>query len=366
MGVYGYPRATTPFLSRMVASGSAVRVRRAQSVCSESACGLLAIASSRYIHQFIDKPLTLAEVLRLHGYQAHLVLGGDHTNFYGLRAMYGEVDSYFDGTMRTAYVNDDAIVVEALRQLKTRSTQGNFIQIHLMSSHLLSRRKTPERFGKERNYFQPVTAGAVASEQERRTFTNYYDNGVFQADQTIGEVLDVLRSKGLMDDTIVVVMADHGEFVGERGLYAHNKAVFGEVIDIPLLLIASGRAAPLHVDERALASQVDVAPTVLTQLGMPIPATWSGVPLQSRAALADRRVFFQQHSEFGLVERKADGRTWKYWLHAETGVESAFDLDSDPLETSNRAGQIDPADRKRWRHALLPLEVNVRESLSLP
>lgn len=366
MEVYGYARPTTPFLSRMVATGSAIRVGRAQSVCSESACGLLAIASSRYIHQFVDRPLTLAEVLRLHGYEAHMVLGGDHTNFYGLREMYGEVDSYFDGSMlrRGSYANDDANVVEALRRLKTRSAQGNFIQLHLMSSHLLSRRTPPDRFGKEQNYFPPV-GGKVPSEEEMQRFANFYDGGVRQTDETIRVLLEVLRSKGLMEDTIVVVTADHGEFIGERGLYAHNKRVFGEVLDIPLVLMTSGKAAPLRIDGRRLASQVDIAPTVLSHLGLPIPATWSGVPLQSGEA-QEQQVYFQQNAEFGLVERRKDGRTWKYWVHAESGREFAFDLESDPLETSNRAGEITASDRKRWRTTLLPLEVNVRESLSLP
>lgn len=366
MHVYGYGRPTTPFLSHMVKSGSAVRVPRVHSVCGESACGLLAIASSRYIHQFVDHPVTLPEVLRLHGYEAHMVLGGDHTNFYGLREMYGAVDSYFDGTMsRRGYANDDANVVAALRRLKTRSTQGNFIQIHLMSSHLLGRRMSPERFGEEKNYFALVHGKFAPPEQERQRFVNFYDGGVLQTDQTIRELLDVLRSKGLMDDALVVATADHGEFVGERGLFSHAKGVFGEVLDIPLVMMASGKAAPLRIDERRLASQVDIAPTVLSQLAIPIPATWSGVPLQSTATPMERQIYFKQNAEFGLIERKQDGRTWKYWIDAVSGEEFAFDLDSDPLETRNRAGEIDPADRKRLRMTLLPLEVNVRESLSL-
>ena len=365
MQVYGYDRPTTPFLSQMVAAGAAVRVRRAQSVCSESACGLLGIASSRYLHQFVDKPLTLPEVLRLHGYEAHMVLSGDHTNFYGLREMYGEVDSYFDGTMgRRGYANDDANVVDALRRLKTRSARGNFIQIHLMSSHLLARRTPPERVGKEQNYFPPLS-GKIASEQERQRFTNFYDSGVLRADQTIREALEVLRSKGLLEDAFIAVTADHGEFIGERGLYAHNKGVFGEVLDVPLVLMASGSTARLQIDESRPASQVDIAPTVLSHLGMPIPPTWSGSPLQSRAASSEHQIFFQQNAEFGLVERKQDGRTWKYWMDAQSGQEFAFELERDPLETKNLAAEIDSADRKRWRTALLPLEVNVREFLSM-
>ncbi|GAB3664811.1 sulfatase-like hydrolase/transferase [Ramlibacter alkalitolerans] len=363
MGVYGYARPTTPFLSGAVATGSATRLRRVQSVCAESACGLLGIASSRYVHQFVDKPLALAEVLRLHGYEAHMVLSGDHTNFYGLRAMYGQVDSYFDGSMaRWAYANDDANVLGALKQLKTRSAQGNFLQVHLMAAHVVGRRSPPERFGEEENYFPPPPKSP--SEEQRQRFVNFYDSGVQKADETIGQLLDVLRSKGLLDDAIVIVTADHGEYIGERGLYAHAKGVFSEVVDIPLVLMTFGKAAPLRINEGRLASQVDIAPTVLSQLGIPVPATWSGVPLQSAAAPGGRQVHFQQGAEFGVVERKQDGRTWKYWIDARTGQEFAFDLDTDPLESSNRAAQLDPSDRKRWRTVLTPLEVNAREFVS--
>jgi arylsulfatase A-like enzyme len=125
-----------------------------------------------------------------------------------------------------------------------------------------------------------------------------------------------------------------------------------------------GKAAPLRINEGRLASQVDIAPTVLSQLGIPVPATWSGVPLQSAAAPGGRQVHFQQGAEFGVVERKQDGRTWKYWIDARTGQEFAFDLDTDPLESSNRAAQLDPSDRKRWRTVLTPLEVNAREFVS--
>lgn len=363
MGVYGYPRATTPYLSQLAAEGSARRILRTQSVCSLSICGLLGIATSRYLHEFGEEPLTLPEVLRMHGYQAHMVLGGDHTNFYGLRGIYGAVDSYHDGSMGGGYMNDDAHVVDALRRLQPRSARNNFIQVHLMSSHLLGRRSAPDRFGAARSYHTGL-GGLPPSDEQRLQFLNFYDAGVAQADETVRRLLQVLREKGLLEDALVVVTADHGEFVGERGLFGHAKAVHGEVIDIPLVLIPFGKARPLDVDERRLASQVDIAPTVLAQLGMPVPASWSGVPLQSRAAGTARQVFFQQAAEFGLVERREDGSTWKYWVDARSGRDHAFDLDADPLETHDRAAELDAAQRSRWRRSLLLLEAHVRSSLA--
>lgn len=364
MGVYGYERPTTPYLSQLAAEGSARRLERAQSVCSMSICGLLAIASSRYFHQFGEAPLTLPEVMRMHGYRAHMVLGGDHTNFYGLRGVYGEVDSYHDGSMSGSYMNDDAHVVEALRRLDFRSPRNNFIQVHLMSNHVLGRRTAPDRFGEAKGYHARLGGGAP-SEEERRRYVNFYDAGVADTDETIRALLQVLRTKGLLEDALVVVTADHGEFVGERGLFGHAKAVHGEVIDIPLVLAAFGQARRVEVDERRLASQVDIAPTVLAQLGLPIPASWSGLALQAPSAGgAARQVFFQQGTEFGLVERRDDGRTWKYWVDARSGRDHAYDLDADALETRNRAPELDPADRQRWRRSLLLPEASVRASLA--
>jgi glucan phosphoethanolaminetransferase (alkaline phosphatase superfamily) len=364
MGLYGYGRDTTPFLSRMAREGIARHMLRAQSVCSQSNCGLLGIASGRYVHQLSGSPLTLPQVLQMHGYRTHMVLSGDHTNFYGLRKMYGAVDSYFDGSMSGGYMNDDAQVLQELRRLELGRTQGQFIQVHLMATHLLGHHATPDRFGEARSYHSGLS-GVAASQADRRRFINFYDSGVAQADDTIRGLLQVLRARGLLDDALVVVTGDHGELLGEHGLFGHAKAVYGEVIDVPLVFLTFGKAGPLPIDEQRLASQVDIAPTVLAQLGMPIPRRWSGLALQSHPrAAAERDVFFQQDGEYGLVARKSDGRTWKFWVDARSGAEQAYELDADPLETRNRVAELDPGDRKRWRRSLVPLEANVRDRLA--
>jgi len=363
--VYGYARPTTPYLSRLVREGTAVRMQRAVSVCSQSSCGLLGIASGRYVHQFPDVPLTLAEALRMNGYKAHLVLGGDHTNFYGLRKTYGDVDTYFDASMGTGYINDDAQVLAALLGLQTTAKTGNFIQLHLMSAHLLGRREAPDRFGPAQGYHRAL-GGVPPSREDFAKYINFYDAGVAQADDVVRRALDILRQKGLLDDALVVVTADHGEFLGEHGLFGHAKDVRAEVLDVPLILMRFGHAAPLRMDEGRLASQVDIAPTVLAQLGLPVPAPWTGVPLQSADPRAEREVFFQQGAEFGLVARTRDGRTWQYWVHSLSGQEFAYDLDNDPTEQINRVDMIDAGQRRHWRSLLLPLEASVKSTLPPP
>jgi Sulfatase. len=102
MGLFGYQRDTTPNIARIAASATLRKAGIVHSSCADSSCGLLSLASSRFVHQFPARPFTLQEVLKRTGYRVHMILGGDHTNFYGLRKIYGAVDSYYDGASTTA------------------------------------------------------------------------------------------------------------------------------------------------------------------------------------------------------------------------------------------------------------------------
>lgn len=363
----GYARNTSPHLLARYQQQALKNIPAVFSACAESACGLMAIASSRYIHQFIAKPFTLQDVLRQHGYGIHMVLGGDHTNFYGLREAYGQVDSYFDSAMSPAfYVNDDRSVVQALSGFPPFSGQPTFIQFHLMSTHALSGRdQRAAPFQPSTNYYTHLAGPRPPSAADLQRYANFYDNGIHQTDQTIEALLDTLRRKHYLDDALVVITADHGEFVGERGLVGHAKGVYNEVLHIPLMLLRFGKPWP----ERALfpdfASQVDIAPTVLDLLNLPVPSHWSGVALgQARTANTARQAFFQQNAAFGLVEQPAVGQRWKFWVDTVTNEERAYELLSDRQEQHNRAAELPPSVKSAWRSRLIPLEISARESLA--
>ena len=117
MGLFGYSRDTTPRLSALARNGALRAAMELHAVCASSFCGLLGIASSRFVHQFSERPITLQEVLKRHGYRIHMLLSGDHTTYYGLKHVYGNVDSYFDGHDGRAgrYVNDDGLLLDRVR-----------------------------------------------------------------------------------------------------------------------------------------------------------------------------------------------------------------------------------------------------------
>lgn len=343
MGVYGYARPTTPHLQAPERLATLRKAEVARAVCSESFCGLMGLASARYVHQFVDNPITLQEVLQRHGYRIHLVLAGDHVNFYGLGKTYGKVDSYVDGSMLPGYANDDRLLVNHIRGMPDWDGKPAMIQFHLMSTHCLgSRYAEYRRFLPAHNRCLPT---ASTDPDLVQASVNYYDNGVLQLDGLLQQLMTALSNKRYLDNALVVVVGDHGEYIGEHGRFRHAHGVHEPVVRIPFLLLPFGYQ-PGEPFARKTASQVDVAPTILRELGMPLPATWTGVPMQ--VPMPSRITYFQQGLDFGLVDERGPGSTWKYWFNKETGKEFAYNLEADPREADNQIAAVPRELRFRW------------------
>ena len=94
-----------------------------------------------------------------------------------------------------------------------------------------------------------------------------------QVDRALGRVFDQLDAAGVTDDTLVIFTADHGELAGSHQLFGKN-LMFEESIGVPLLISRPGQRGARHV--RAPVSHVDVAPTVLDELGIAAPSHLQG------------------------------------------------------------------------------------------
>ena len=243
LSLLGYKRRTTPYLEQMQAEGKVRLATSAVAVCNESLCGLNAIAGSQSVANQTDRLFTLHEVLKKYGYAVHLILSGDHQNFYGLDKIYGPLDSYFDGASQKArYVNDDRLVLDRLSSLEQWDGTPTLFQLHLMSAHALGFRfeEIPE-FGISKNY--AVATGFNSSTEDlQQTAINHYDKGVFHADKVIAKVLMQLQQFGYLDDALVVITGDHGEALGEHGEYNHASSVWEGALRVPFLLLVFGKA----------------------------------------------------------------------------------------------------------------------------
>jgi glucan phosphoethanolaminetransferase (alkaline phosphatase superfamily) len=348
MGIFGYARDTTPHLARLEQEGRLRKAAAMRSVCASSVCGLIALGSSRYVHDFSEHPITLQEVLRRNGYAVHMILSGNHLGFYGLKDAYGALDSYYDAQRQSRrYMNDDALVLDRLESMPAFDGKPVMIQFHLMSTHLLGQREAKfAKFAPAANYalFHSASGKAVASA------VNYYDNGVLQTDAVIARILGVLREKGYLEDAIVAITADHGEALGEHGYVQHGNSVREQVLRIPFVLLSYG--APLSaIPAERIASQIDIAPTILAELKLPAPSTWRGTPLQQ--PLAHDFLHFQERWDIGIVDARDAAHLWKYWLDTRGAGEYAYDLLADPGEDHNRIDSVSAALKREWRLQVL-------------
>jgi arylsulfatase A-like enzyme/Flp pilus assembly protein TadD len=105
-----------------------------------------------------------------------------------------------------------------------------------------------------------------------------YDGEIAYADSAVGKLLDEIRKHGLYDETVIAVMADHGESLGAHGENTHGIFLYDETLHVPLLLkLLGGHAAGKRIDTRA--RLVDVAPTILQEAGIPVPKEMQGESL---------------------------------------------------------------------------------------
>jgi arylsulfatase A-like enzyme len=107
-----------------------------------------------------------------------------------------------------------------------------------------------------------------------------YDAEVRAVDAAIEELLSELEERGLLNDAIVVVTADHGEEFNDHVRVGHGAFLFEEAVRIPLLISARGRIAPRRLD--GVVSHVDIAPTILGLLGI------DGMPALEGRDVTDR------------------------------------------------------------------------------
>ncbi|MBZ5664066.1 MAG: sulfatase-like hydrolase/transferase [Acidobacteriia bacterium] len=107
-----------------------------------------------------------------------------------------------------------------------------------------------------------------------------YDGEIAYADSAVGKLLDEIRKHGLYDETLIAVMADHGESLGAHGENTHGIFLYDETLHVPLLFkLPASHAAGKHINARV--RLVDVAPTILQEAGLTVPKEMQGQSLSA-------------------------------------------------------------------------------------
>ena len=186
-------------------------------------------------------------------------------------------------------------------------------------------------------------------------YCELYDAAVWAADQRLGSVVDALKARGVWEDTLFIILADHGEEFGEHGGWEHDQSVYEELMRVPLIVrFPRGQFGGRRI--RSVASLVDVIPTLAQYLDQPALAAGargrSLLPLISGAEPDRDRGF---HIPGMRMNRKKHFRPWKeargdtnvvirhaMWKgiwNVEPDTLELYDLAQDPREQSSVSAQ---------------------------
>jgi arylsulfatase A-like enzyme len=271
--------------------------------------------------------LTLATVLQAHGYKTAAFIGSCLLNReMGLSQGFDFYDSPFSlqsGSSDNPYAlrvrRDGALVVRAARQwLDANRGRTVFAFIHFFDLH------TP--------YSAPAAAG--------RTGAAAYDAELEYADQAIGRLKQALQQGGWWDRSLVVLLADHGESLGDHGEASHGYFIYQSTLHVPLIVHwpadSTGHAA--RVEEPV--GLIDVAPTVLGFLHIDAPLSFHGVNLLNAAphAVYSESMYTRDAFQWAPLRRLRIGS--REYIQAPRP--EFYDLRTDPRELTNIVGANAP------------------------
>ena len=273
-GLAGYPAPTTPALDRIAAD--ALVLSEARSASSYTLQSVAALFTGRLPSsgggiglleaQPAESSLTLASALRRAGYRTALATNQPLLSGRGFTRGFDDV--------AVASAQEPWPCAEVVRRgLAAFDAPGaapQFLYLQLVEPH---QPHTPSEDALRR-FATPGTDDAVAR----------YDAEVAAADDCLGAAVEGLRSRGALDDAVLVVLGTQGEELGEHGDTGSGWTVYDEVLRVPLVVRAPGLIEPARSD--APASLVDLYPTLLALLSLPAAA--EDAFLDGRSLLAER------------------------------------------------------------------------------
>ena len=357
LGSYGYAQAQTPRLDALARSG--LRFETATTVVPLTLPAHSSLMTGTFPawhgvrdnggFYLDDEHITLAEVLREKGYRT-----GGFVGAFVLDRRWGiaqgfdrffddfDLDKFADAASMDSIQRPGAQVVDqALTWLGAERRVPFFAWVHLYDPH--APYEAPEPF---RSRFPRTVQGA-------------YDAEIAATDAEVGRLLDALQADGRLAETLVVVVSDHGEMLGEHGEQTHGFFIYEPATRIPMLMAGPGLAPRAVPDQVRL---VDVMPTALALLGIEAPKPVQGMSLLPLAR--GERMDLIAHSEswypryhYGWSELRSvqDGR-FKY---VRAPRPELYDLERDASESQNRAGD-DPARLEALAQALDEIEAKTK------
>lgn len=211
-------------------------------------------------------------------------------------------------------------------------------------------------------YRRQKQIGESLTDDEWRMARACYYSRITELDAQFGRFLDFLETSGQIDNTLVVVTADHGRYVGAHGFDAHNFGAFEEIYRVPL--VVSGPGIPRGERSGSLTGLHDLCPTILEMAGaesFDVPDSKSFAPvLRGESPSVRKGAYSEYHgTRFPLAQRIWWDEEYKFVFNG-FDFDELYHLPSDPDEMSNLTG--DPDQQERMKSMMSEIWREIRET----
>ncbi len=384
LSTYGYQRETSPRVDALASRG--VRFETAISPMPETQPACASLLTGRWPVELgvrvNARPLgakanTMAEILGAHGYDTAGFVSG-----YPLIRRLSALDQgfgHFDDTLPDGrggrpgvQRHADKTTEAVLQWLDKAPGRPFFLWVHFYDPH--GDYAPGPRYD---SLFEDGSSGPIVAIEDippyqhldgatdASLYTRRYDGEIRRVDTQLGRILDTLDESALLENTLVVVMSDHGESLTEHEYYFdHGNELYMPSVHIPLIFAGPG----IPDDGRSVAAMVrmpDILPTLLELLALPIPAEirgrsflsamLGGPEAVSRESYSDARVVrYKAHTRKSDTGPKLAARDDRYSaiLRLNSGAVELYDRRSDPQELIDILGLAHDDDGRAIAKAL--------------
>ena len=383
LGAYGYRKPTSPHIDSLVADGVLFEDASAPAPWTLPSVVSLFLSALPCEHNVLidgDKVAATARTLPMRLEQAGYNTASFFANPYA-GALSG-LERGFNVVRAMDTQVDDEVVNDWLGTFDPEPVEPFFLYVHNTEPHNPYRaeqafveqfgeasRETRQEVEKEYRLYRRLTRIDYDEKQARGTVDNtakqdelvrrlsalgpridvLYDATAAEADDRLGGIVRALGEAGVWDNTLFVLLADHGEELGEHGSWQHDQSVYQELIRVPLVIRFPGNEfAGARVSEPV--TLLDVAPTIVDYLGateladgfrgrslLPLIEGKTDENLMRVTAMRyNKKKYYRPHKEnrgdLNLAVRQGE---WKGIWNAETESLELYDLGRDPGESED-------------------------------
>lgn len=317
---------------------------------------------------------TLGEELKKAGYHTGAIIGGPllHSRFGVDRGF----DYYYDQDLRSrkgsgfyrGAGDTTSLAVKWLNShLRSRDAEPFFLFLNYYDPH--NPYMPPEPWGDpavpeelvsiHNGRYEDVFKGTRGlTEEEYRILASQYAGEISFVDKQIERFFFELKRLALYDSTLIVVTSDHGESLGEHRLLGHGRALYEDLIRIPLVVKYPPKDKRTGVVERRV-STVSIMPTILEYIEHPIPGTVMSGTLDEENQILISEITRDIAWSLGFGKRFDRDAKAAYdgdykWIWNSNGNHELYDISNDPAEENNLYGKM-PDLEKRFQSMLAPL-----------